>query len=140
MTEGVLIQPKPDEGGRIFRCNHSCPLYRGERGCEVTGHCHAESEVCEPWLLSVTPKAGDSALIVTFAAPGSAEFHMKPVGAVTPGQLGALGANLSSRADFMVKSGIQANLVQPRGEQQPRILVPGVDPRAVDDVLRRMAS
>jgi hypothetical protein len=83
----------------------------------------------------------ESALIIQFAAPGSALFNMHPEGVVTPEQLAVVGEFLLTRARAMWQMQLKAAMAQAQEEQeeeQSQILVPGMHPGQVADILRGM--
>lgn len=81
-----------------------------------------------------------SGLLVVFSGPGMAEFTLQPLGQVTDGQIAALGASLTSRADFMLKTMLTEEMQRLRPKQADRrIEVPGVDPRAAQAILSKLS-
>ena len=122
--------PNPEFDENIPRCSgQECLLFD-------TLQCGGQiGAVCEPVIKAMLPEDVGSALIITFAGPGSAEFAMKPVGMVSGGQLAALGQSLISRADFLAKN--QMYEMMSRRQGGSRILVPGMDPRMVEGMILR---
>lgn len=128
---GPNINPEMDEG--IPRCSgKECPLFDTiECGGEI-------GNVCEAALKSMLPENLASALVVTFTAPGSAEFSLKSIGLVSPGQLASLGQSLISRVDFVIKAAMQEQMQAQVHGPGPGIIAPGMDPRMVAEILKGM--
>ena len=72
-----------------------------------------------------------SGLLIIFAGEGSAEFTIKPLGSVSANQIAAVGANLVSRADLIIKMTIQEARVEQQiaaeeARRRGQIAVPGL--------------
>ena len=84
-----------------------------------------------------------SKLVIQFQTPGSALFNMHPEGIVTPEQLAVVGEFLLTRARAMWRMQLEAAMAQAQEEQEEegqesQILVPGMHPSQVADILRGM--